>query len=189
MAYRKMLKIKNHIVVVVLLFLVAGCATISKEVPDGAKIAADEGLILATVDLKYLNTDRKDTPLLELSYTPENGSPNMAKIFFGSGKEVMLVKAKTGEYVLTHSFFGFDLMSHRERLKFHVKPGKITYLGNFTGVVTWPKIGLQSKRRLEVRSQLQRDKAVLIKNYPNTERQYAVIDGSHPALLANEFNK
>jgi hypothetical protein len=178
---------KNLILLVALLFLIVGCATISKEVSDGVSLAEDEGLIFATANLRYINTDRKDTPFLELSYAPGNGSPAMTKIYFGDRKEAMLVKAKAGEYVLTHSFFGFDLMSHRERIRFKVEPGKITYLGNFSGEVTWPKIGLLSKRRLEVRSELERDKEFLTKNYPNVERKYSVLDGSRSELLANEF--
>ena len=169
------------------LLLAYGCVTHRESIKDGEELGKNEGLLLVYADLRWVGTNRDLRPGLELSYKPSDNSFSLEKIRFFNNVTVRLIRVPAGEYVLTHCFFGFDLLGFPKPIPFTIKPGQVTYLGHFNGEVTWPKIGLLSDRRLKIDENAEAAKKDLSNRYPKLSSQVQFLNYAAAGILAKEF--
>lgn len=165
-----------RLIAFIALLLLGGCYS-APVVQEDTKLKAEEsgvGFVVAVSLRKWTDTDRLDTPLLQLLYRAAEGSRlQMSTITFQKDTDVVLQKLPAGEYVIYNSFFGFKHMLLPE-MRFRVVPGQITYVGDFNATVKYPKIGLITSRSLNVVDNRNAAIEKLKRQYPQVAGAYQV---------------
>lgn len=167
--------------------LIQGCASQKIVTSDTETLDSNEGYLLVRADIDWDGIDREDKPILELSYRTSPNSIALKKAFFVNGNHFLLLKEKVGSYYLTHAYYGFDLLSFPEPIPFTIKRGGITYLGDFKGLVEWPKVGLLSKRNLKIEDNYDDAMVELSKKLSAISKRNIATNQSKVLIIANQF--
>lgn len=167
--------------------LLSGCVAYTVSVKDGEALGANDGLVLVYANVRWVGTTREQNPTLELTYKPVGSTLDIRKIHFAKNETRQLIRVPAGDYVITHSFFGFKQLDFPVQVPFSVRPGRVSYLGHFEGVVTWPKIGLLSDRNLSLSSKRTEALRDLQQNFPSVRSSHELTDYAIERYMVKEL--
>jgi hypothetical protein len=154
-------------------FLLTGCISAPSRIQNTEVLNPDEGLLLILSDRKWLETDRKITPLIQLFYRPLGHWHNTGHVTFSDDENLALVRLPVGKYELNQASYVGGYLRFPEGTKFSIEAGKITYIGNFSLEVTWGF--LFRPTRLVVTDNTEKAVKILAAKYPDVSDKYPII--------------